>query len=339
VIGDGGWGTALALVLHGNGHAVRLWGAFPDYVAETRRLRENRRFLPGVPLPPGLEVTSEPAECCAGAELLLSVVPTPFLRSVAGRFAPHLPQGIPLISATKGVEQGSLARPTEVLRETFGPAARLVVVSGPSHAEEVARGLPTTVVAASARGEDARLVQAALRNDRFRVYTNADPVGVELGGALKNVIALAAGICDGLETGDNAKAALLTRGMVEMARYGATRGARRETFAGLSGMGDLIVTCYSRHSRNRSVGERLARGDPLARILESTAMVPEGVFTARALGAGRTGVEMPITREVHAVLEEGKDPRRAVVDLMTRDPRPERDEEAGPPPCGETPAR
>ncbi|MCI0588862.1 MAG: NAD(P)-dependent glycerol-3-phosphate dehydrogenase [Planctomycetes bacterium] len=334
VIGDGGWGTALALLLRGNGHSVRIWGAFPDYVAEMRRLRENRRFLPGVPLPEDLELTDDPAACCAGSDLLLSVVPTPFLRQVAGRFAPHA-SGVPIVSATKGLEKGTLARPTEILREVLGPAARIVVLSGPSHAEEVARGLPTTVVAASPRKEDAALVQGALRSERFRVYTNADPAGVEIGGALKNVIALAAGICDGLGFGDNAKAALLTRGIVEIARYGETRGARRETFAGLSGFGDLIVTCYSRHSRNRSVGERLARGESIAQVLGSTAMVPEGVFTARALGAGGTPVEMPITREVHAVLDGGKDPRRAVVDLMTRDPRPERDEESGPPPCGE----
>ena len=335
VIGDGGWGTALALVLCRNGHAVRLWGAFPEVLAETRRARENCKFLPGVSLPADLELTADPAECSAGAELLFSAVPTPYLRSVTDRFRAHLSRDVPLVSATKGLEEGTLARPTEILEGSLGPGRRLVALSGPSHAEEVGRGLPTTVVAAGREAADACLVQRALGNERFRVYTSEDSIGVELGGALKNVVALAAGICDGLAIGDNAKAALLTRGMVEMARYGATRGARRETFSGLSGMGDLIVTCYSRHSRNRAVGERLARGETLEAILASTPMVPEGVFTTRALGRGRTPVEMPVTRQVYAVLFEGKDPRRAVTDLMTRDPRAERDaEESAGSPCG-----
>lgn len=319
VIGDGGWGTALAILVHENGHGVRLWGAFPDYVEAMRRSRENTRFLPGVPLPESLGLTADPAEVVDGADLLVSVVPTPYLRGVARKFAPVLRAKTPVVSATKGLEQGTLARPTQILREILGADRPCGVLSGPSHAEEVSRRVPTAVVAGCEEEAVRERVQGVFSNERFRVYGSTDPVGVELGGALKNVIALAAGICDGLEMGDNPKAALVTRGVVEIARLGVALGARRETFFGLSGIGDLIVTAYSRYSRNRAVGERVARGEPIDSILESTPMIPEGVFTTRALGGKDPGVELPIVRELHGVLFERKDPREAVTSLMTRD--------------------
>jgi glycerol-3-phosphate dehydrogenase (NAD(P)+) len=319
VIGDGGWGTALALLLRENGHSVRLWGAFPDYVEEVRRSRENVRFLPGVPLPADLSLTSDPADLVEGASLVVSVVPTPYLRVVARRFAPLLSPGTPLVSATKGLEKDTLARPTQILGEVLGESRPCAVLSGPSHAEEVSRGVPTAVVAGCPDGAVRTRVQEVFSNERFRVYGSSDAVGVELGGALKNVIALAAGICDGLQMGDNPKAALVTRGVVEIARLGSTLGARRETFFGLSGVGDLIVTAYSRHSRNRSVGERIARGEALESILSSSAMVPEGVFTTRALGERDAGVDLPIVSELYGVLFRRRDPREAVIRLMTRD--------------------
>lgn len=323
VIGDGGWGTALALLLHEKGHRVRLWGAFPDYVDEVRKTRINRKFLPGIPIPREIELQGDFAPFAKGCSLYLSAVPTMHLRKVAERFRPHHAAGLPVVSATKGLEIGTLRRPSEILRETLGPATPLAVLSGPSHAEEVARRLPASVVAAAESMELARQVQGVLGSERFRVYAGRDPAGVELAGALKNILAIAAGICDGLGIGDNAKAALVTRGLVEISRFGVARGARRETFAGLAGLGDLLTTSYSRHSRNRAVGERLGRGEKLEQILAATETVAEGVTTAKAVFEARSGIEMPITEEVYRILFEGKNPRQALLDLMQRIPKEE----------------
>jgi len=327
VIGDGGWGTSLALLLHGNGVRTRLWSAFPEQANELREVRENRRFLPGVALPPELEITADPFAAAEGAELAVSVVPTQYLRTVAARFEDALGGEVPVVTATKGIEIETFRTPSEILVEVLGRRP-IAVLSGPSHAEEVARGLPASVVVASGDEELALRVQDAVSSDTFRVYTHRDPKGAELGGALKNVIAIAAGISDGLELGDNAKAALITRGIVEMARFGQAHGARSDTFFGLAGLGDLATTCYSRHSRNRRVGEEVGRGKSLQQILDEMKMVAEGIWTTRALFGPESearGIPMPIAEQVHAVLFEGKDPRVGVIELMRREPSGEMD--------------
>jgi glycerol-3-phosphate dehydrogenase (NAD(P)+) len=321
VIGDGGWGTTLAVLLHKNGVRTTLWSAFPAHVEELRKEHENKRFLPGVELPEGLQVTADPFEAARGAELAVSVVPTQFLRKVAETFEDALEGKVPVVSATKGIEIETFKTPSEILGEVLGRRP-IAVLSGPSHAEEVARGLPASVVVASSDDALARSTQATLSSETFRIYTHQDPKGAELGGALKNVIALAAGISDGLGLGDNAKAALLTRGIVEMARFGMAHGARSATFFGLAGLGDLATTCYSRHSRNRHVGEAIGRGKSLEAILSEMQMVAEGVWTTRALFGPESearGIPMPIAEQVHAVLFEGQDPRRAASELMGRE--------------------
>src|SRR5262245_23240843 len=321
VIGDGGWGTTLAMLLHRSGVRVALWSAFPEHVEELRTHHENRRYLPGVKLPEGLFVTADPFEAARGAQLAVSVVPTQFLRKVAESFEDALEGEVPLVSATKGIEIETFKTPSEILIEVLGKRP-IGVLSGPSHAEEVAVGLPASVVVASTDERLARAAQATLSADTFRIYTHNDPKGAELGGALKNVIAIAAGIADGLGLGDNAKAALITRGIVEMARFGQAHGARSATFFGLAGLGDLATTCYSRHSRNRHVGEQIGRGKKLEQILSEMQMVAEGVWTTRALFGPESearGIPMPIAEQVHAVLFEGKDPRKAVTELMRRE--------------------
>ena len=319
VIGDGGWGTTLALLLLGKGHRVRLWGAFPAYVDAMRYARENAKFLPGVPLPMGLELCSGLGEAVADAGVLVAAVPTQFLRRVLRRLARCYRRGTPIVSVAKGVENRTLLRPSQIVGDVLGRVP-VAVLSGPSHAEEVARGLPASVVAASRRAELARRVQGLFMTDRFRVYTHGDVLGVELCGAVKNVIAIAAGICDGMRLGDNAKAALLSRGLAEMTRLGMALGARRETFAGLAGLGDLVTTCMSPYGRNRSVGVQIGQGKTLAEILGAMEQVAEGVRTTKSVRtlARRHGVEMPITEECHRVLFRGKSPMRAVRDLMRR---------------------
>ena len=319
VIGDGGWGSALALSAQRAGNRVTVWSVDPEYAAEVARTRDNRKFLPGVRIPEEIRWTADPEEAVAEADLALAVAPTQHLRAVAQRFAGRL-DGVPLLSAAKGLERGSLDRPTQILAEVFGSGAALGALSGPSHAEETARGALTSLVVASPVEVVAAEAQRRLGNDGLRLYTSDDPVGVELGGALKNIIAIGAGIADGLGLGDNAKAALVARGLVEMARFGASQGARRATFFGLSGAGDLMVTSYSRHSRNRGLGERIGRGETLQQILDSSESVAEGVWTCRAIheAAGRIGVEMPITEAVYAVLFGGMDPSEAVRALMQR---------------------
>jgi glycerol-3-phosphate dehydrogenase (NAD(P)+) len=321
VLGDGAWGTAVAVLLAQNpAHRVTLWSAREENGRMLRERRENVRLLPGVPIPPAVQLTTDIREAVAGAELWVAAIPTAFLRDTLDRIAPALRADRPVLSLVKGLENETFLRPTEILRQVLG-ARPVAVLSGPSHAEEVSRGLPTSVVAASTDLGLARWVQQRFSTERFRVYTNLDVVGVELGGAVKNVIALAAGIGDGLGFGDNAKAALLTRGLVEMTRFGVALGAEPPTFFGLAGVGDLITTCMSRHGRNRYVGERLARGDKLVTILAGMTMVAEGVYTTRSVyaKAGKMGIPMPITTEVYRVLYAEKDPRAAVNDLMLRE--------------------
>jgi glycerol-3-phosphate dehydrogenase (NAD(P)+) len=324
VLGDGAWGTAVALLLaHKPAHQVLLWSARADNARILRERRENVDYLPGVAIPESVRLTSDVGEAAA-AELWIAAIPTVYLRQTLQPHARALAAGKPVLSLAKGLEIGTFLRPTEILRQVLGerPVAAL---SGPSHAEEVSRGLPTTVVVASTEIDLAKQIQQCLSGERFRVYTNRDLLGVELGGALKNVIAIAAGICDGLGFGDNTKAALLTRGMAEISRFGVALGAQQETFFGLAGIGDLITTCISRHGRNRHVGERLGKGEKLADILGSMKMVAEGVYTTRSVyeDAVKLGIEMPITTEIYRVLYESKDARTAVSDLMLREPKHE----------------
>ncbi len=321
IIGAGAWGTALGLVLAQNSaHRVHLWSARPEFAIQLHAKRENVRLLPGVPIPPSVHLTTDIKEACVHADLLIVAVPTLHLRGTLQRISASVPKGKPVLSLVKGIENNTFCRPSEIMVEILGarPAA---VLSGPSHAEEVARGLPTTLVAASEDLGLARWIQQHFSTDRFRVYTNLDLVGVELAGALKNIIGIAAGICDGLGFGDNTKAALLTRGLAEMARFGVALGGETQTFWGLAGMGDLITTCFSRHGRNRAVGQRLAQGEKGAAIMASMDMVAEGINTTRSVHerAAKMMISMPITQEVFRVLFEDKDPRAAVNDLMLRE--------------------
>lgn len=326
VLGDGGWGTALALVLIHNGHEVTLWGPFADYCEATLAAGENTKFLPGVPLPANLAITADREAAVAGADGAVLASPTTFYRDVVTSFRGHLPASLPLVSVSKGFDKETRALMTELASSLLdgNPVAAL---SGPSHAEEVAKGVPSAVAVACEDHDRAVLWQGWFNCETFRIYTTDDVVGVQLGGALKNVIALAAGICDGIGFGDNTKAALITRGLAEMTRLGAALGAHRSTFAGLSGLGDLIVTCASRHSRNRGVGERLGKGESIDEILGSMEQVAEGVYAcegAHEIGRDR-GIELPIADEVYAVVHDGKNPGQAVRDLLARDPKPERD--------------
>lgn len=325
VIGDGGWGTALATVLLGNGHEVTLWGPFPEYAAQMRTTRANPLYLPGIPLPPDLKITADPAEAAAGAGLAVLAVPTKFFRAVMTQFRGLIPKDALLVSVAKGLDPKTGERMSAVAEEILdsGP---VVALSGPSHAEEVARRAPTCVVTACRDHDRAVRAQEAFMSNRFRIYTSDDVVGVELGGALKNVIALAVGMCDGLGFGDNSRAALITRGLAEMTRLGVAYGAHAVTFSGLSGMGDLIVTCTSRLSRNRSVGERIGRGESLAQVTGSMKQVAEGVtncVTAREL-AMKKGLQAPVIDEVHAILYKGRKPEEVLDLFMARSAKPER---------------
>jgi glycerol-3-phosphate dehydrogenase (NAD(P)+) len=325
VLGDGSWGTTLAILLARNGIETVLWSAFPEQAREMAASRSNERFLAGIPFPEQLVVSADPFAAAEGIDFAVSVVPTQFLRDVASRFEDALKGKTPIVTASKGLEVETFRTPSRILTEVLGERT-IAVLSGPSHAEEVARGLPASVAVGCKNLEFARRVQSAFNGDSFRVYTHTDAYGAELGAALKNVIALAAGMSDGLGLGDNAKSALLTRGVVEMARFGKAHGARVETFFGLAGIGDLATTCFSRHSRNRAVGEAIGQGRTLREVLDEMQMVAEGVWTTKALFgpmAELQGVAMPIAEQVHAVLFEDKDPRAAVTDLMNREPTDE----------------
>ena len=327
VIGAGSWGTALAHLLSRNGHDVRLWSYERRVVAELRESGENRTYLPGIRIPDAVRVSGRLGEVVAGARLVVSVSPAQFVAEVMREAARYIDPRALVVSASKGIETSSLRTMDEVLRAVLPgrTGRRLTVLSGPSFATEVAKGQPTAVVAASESREARLLVQRVFGSASFRVYTNPDVLGVELGGALKNVIALAAGVCAGLGFGHNTRAAVITRGLAEITRLGVAMGAATSTFYGLAGIGDLVLTCTGELSRNRTVGFRLGRGEALRTILRDMHAVAEGVATTPATHAlsRRYAVEMPIVGQMHAILEEGKDPLAAVQELMLRDPRPE----------------
>ena len=321
VLVAGSWGTALASVLADNGLEVSLWSRNREQVEEINTRHTNRRYLPEAVLHERIRATTSMQEALEGAGAVIFAAPSQAMRDVARQARACLPEDAILIHATKGFEAESLKRMSDVLAEELGPKARgLVVLSGPSHAEEVIRRNPTTVVVASESSRACEAAQDLLINPYFRVYTNPDVIGVEVGGALKNIIALGAGLSDGLGYGDNAKAALMTRGLAEIARLGAKLGANPLTFLGLAGVGDLVVTCTSRHSRNWRAGYMLAQGKPADEVQKEMGMVVEGIRTTKAafVLSGTHGVDMPITSELHHVLFEGKSPRTAVEDLMGR---------------------
>lgn len=327
VIGSGSWGTALAMVLHQNNHRVLLYGRRPEHIEALHLRGTNDKYLPGIRLPDNMVLTSSLEEAVAFSRTLIFAIPSHAFRETL-KCVGELTAGKPicLISATKGLEENSLKRMEEVAGEVNPSVLEsYTTLSGPSHAEEVAQRIPTTVVAASRDSKAARNAQKLLMTPTFRVYTHGDVTGVELGGALKNVIAVAAGICDGVGFGDNTKAALITRGLAEITRLGVAMGAKALTFAGLSGMGDLIATCMSRHSRNRFVGEQIGRGQSLAEVLEGMHMVAEGIRTTKAAHtlALKQGIEMPITQKVYAVLFEQESPKDAVANLMSRQAKAE----------------
>jgi glycerol-3-phosphate dehydrogenase (NAD(P)+) len=327
VLGAGSWGTTLALVLLGNGHDVSLWTYKSEQAELIRERHENPEFLPGIPLPPTLRIQADIEEASDSKDLIVAAVPSQFLRSVVQRIA-HLDLKRTIIcNVAKGIENATLMTMSEVLLDVLQHEKRenLAILSGPSHAEEVSRQIPTAIVAASFKDKTAKIVQEAFMTRYFRVYVNEDIRGVELGGALKNVIAVAAGISDGAGFGDNTKAAIMTRGIYEITRLGVKLGAQPRTFAGLSGVGDLIVTCMSRHSRNRYVGEQVGKGRKLEDVLKEMVMVAEGVATAKSVRdiERKFDIELPIMTEVYRVLFEGKDSRQATQDLMTRDAKGE----------------
>lgn len=330
VIGAGGWGTALSSLLAGKGYSLRLWAREEAEYEPIQSRRENTIYLPGVRLPDNIHPTLSKAEAVDRADLIIVAVPGCGIVEVAQSLAEVVTSPVPTVSATKGFELERLRRPSEVLLESLGEAFRpfLCVLSGPNLSREVVQGIPSVTVIASRNEDVARHVQQVFTTHTFRVYTNPDLIGVELGGALKNIIAIGAGINDGLGFGDNTKAAVASRGLVEIARLGVALGAQSETFFGLAGMGDMIATCASHHSRNWQVGYRLAKGEKLADILASVPTVAEGVPTTRAaLALAKShGIEMPITEQIHAVLFENKPPLAAVNDLMERQARSEREE-------------
>ncbi|HHJ53750.1 MAG TPA: NAD(P)H-dependent glycerol-3-phosphate dehydrogenase [Caldithrix abyssi] len=323
IIGAGSWGTALGMVLNQNGHRVRLWTIEKSTIDDVNSKRENSRYLPGVKIPEAIEFTMDLAYALQEAELIVNAVPSQVTRKVVPQVVQLLPRNdLYWVTVSKGIENNTYKRISEVIAEVGNISPeRITALSGPSHAEEVSRNVPTAVVAACKNLETARLVQKTFMTPYFRVYASDDIIGVELGGALKNIIALAAGICDGAGFGDNTKAALMTRGLVEMNRMGAAMGARPNTFAGLSGMGDLIVTCMSRHSRNRHVGEEIGKGRKLQEVLDEMVMVAEGVKTTLSAYelAKIKNVEMPITEQIYLTLFENKSPHQAMLDLMTRE--------------------
>jgi glycerol-3-phosphate dehydrogenase (NAD(P)+) len=340
ILGDGAMATVCSILLTAGGHSVTMWGAFEGHIEELLQDREQRKLLPGVKVPGSVRLTANDGECFAGATMILNAIPSQYVRSVFERLSGHVPPGVPVVSVAKGIETSTLMRPTEVIRDVLQRSrlaatqrgARhaddppICVLSGPNIAGEIARYLPGTAVAACQDENLARRVQSVFSTQWYRVYTNSDDVGVELAGAVKNVIAIAAGILDGLGAGNNAKAALVTRGLVEISRLGVAMGAREETFVGLAGVGDLITTCVSPEGRNRTVGEQLGKGRKLSEILSGMASVAEGVETTRAVMAlaKKFRVEMPITEAVYGVLFEGKDPIRGLEELMSREPKGER---------------
>ena len=320
ILGAGSWGIALSVLLHGNGHEITVWSIIREEVEMLQEKREHVSKLPGVKLPDDMKFTNDLEEAMAEKDVLVLAVPSPFTRSTARSMKPYLTKGQLIVNVAKGIEETTLMTLSEQIEEEL-PEAEVAVLSGPSHAEEVGRGIPTTVVVGAKKKETAEYLQNIFMNQVFRVYTSPDIMGIELGGSLKNVIALAAGIADGLGYGDNTKAALITRGIAEMKRLGVKMGGKMETFAGLTGMGDLIVTCASMHSRNRRAGILIGQGKTMQEAMDEVQMVVEGVYSAKAglKLAKKYDISMPIVAEVNAVLFDGKPAKEAVNELMMRE--------------------
>ncbi len=327
LIGAGSWGTSLAIVLNSNKHRVRCYTIEQTTIYDVQTKGENSRYLPGVQIPKEIEFTGDLKYAVEDADIIINAVPSQITRSVVPQVIKALnSSGQIWVTVSKGIENKTYMQVTDIIHEAGNiPHDKIAALSGPSHAEEVSRKVPTAIVSASTSIETAKAVQAAFMTPYLRVYTSIDVPGVELGGALKNIIALAAGICDGAGFGDNTKAALMTRGLAEMNRLGTAMGAQSDTFAGLSGMGDLIVTCMSRHSRNRHVGEEIGKGRSLQEILDEMVMVAEGVKTTQSAYelAKHKKIEMPITEQIYKTLFEGKPPHQAMLDLMTRESKHE----------------
>lgn len=327
VIGAGGWGTTISILLNSNGHNVTLFEYKPEYAEFLKQTRENKTYLPGIRIPDEINISSNLDEAVSKKHVVVLAVPVQYLRSIISKINFQSIQNAIIVNLAKGIEIASLKRVSEIIKDVFPSIdeKQISTLSGPSHAEEVARKIPTAVVVGSTSIETAKFVQNEFMNPYFRVYATTDIVGVELGGSLKNVIAIGAGICDGAGFGDNTKAAIMTRGIAEISRLGVALGARPETFAGLSGMGDVIVTCMSKYSRNRYVGEQIGKGKKLNQILKEMEMVAEGVATSKSvyLLSKKVNVEVPICNEVYKILYEDKDPIVATTDLMTRQPKEE----------------
>ena len=326
VIGSGGWGTALAVMLAKNGNDVTLWSFEDKEYERLRNDRENREFLSGVLFPEGLSCTND-ISVAKDAEIVVMAVPSFAVRATAKKLSAYVNENHIVVNVAKGIEKDTSMRLSEIIEEELSGKAKIVVLSGPSHAEEVGRGVPTAIIATSRHKEAAETVQDVFMNERFRVYVTDDVIGVELGAALKNVMALAAGVCDGLGLGDNTKAALMTRGLAEMIRLGVAIGGKEETFSGLAGLGDLIVTCMSMHSRNRRAGILIGQGMPTDKALEKIGAVVEGYYATQSAHelAKKAGVEMPITEEVYKILFENSNAQEALLRLMMREKKSESD--------------
>lgn len=320
VLGAGSWGTALALLLNSNGHKVTIWSILPDEIEQLKKDGENKRCLPGVAIPESIHLTADVQEAVTGKDALVLAVASPYVRKTAHHIKDYIKDGQILVNVAKGIEEETLFTLTQVIEDEI-PNANVTVLSGPSHAEEVGRGLPTTCVVGAKDKKTAEFLQNVFMSEVFRVYTSPDIVGIELGGALKNVIALAAGIADGIGYGDNTKAALITRGIYEIAKLGIAMGGKIETFTGLTGIGDLIVTCASMHSRNRRAGMLIGQGKSYEEAMKEVNMVVEGVYAAKAAKklSEKYQVDIPIVEQVNAVLFEGKKAEEAVKELMLRD--------------------
>lgn len=325
ILGDGGWGTTLAIHLARKKYKIKLWGAFPDYVKHLNKKRENTKFLPGIKIPKShVEILDDLDLALLNSELVILAIPSQYARAVIRRLRAYDFSMRILLSVIKGIENKTLIRVSEIIHQELG-GVKLAVLSGPTIASEVAKGIPSTAVVACKDMTVAQQLQGIINSETFRIYTNSDVIGVELGGSIKNVIAIACGVCDGLGFGTNTKAAILARGLAEMARLGTAMGAQQKTFFGLSGLGDLATTCFSPQSRNRSVGEALGKGKTIAEITRSMDMVAEGVPTAKAIFAlsQKYRIAMPITQEVYNILYRNKKPGKAVSNLMTRKTKPE----------------
>ncbi len=319
IVGDGATGTLFGAIAANNGHSAILWGRRAEHIAVLSRDGDNKRYLPGFPIPPQLQLTADDSAAFIGCKFILCAVPTQFIRETLKRLAAHVPAGIPVISLAKGIENSTLLRPTEIIEQVWGPRPT-VAIAGPAIAGEIASGLPASIVAATTDAVLAQRTQDILSAANLRIYTNDDVIGVELAGATKNIIAVAAGILDGIHAGINAKASLLTRGLVEISRLGAAMGAKPLTFSGLAGLGDLATTCFSPGSRNRSFGQFIGQGFSRAEAIEKLSGIAEGVATTQSVVelARKHHVDMPITRCLHAVLFEGKKPAEGIAELMSR---------------------